>query len=141
MRTPHARTVTVPQTTLTLAEAAWLLQVPEDTLYRRCRRGRVAYAYQVGDTWHLPVSALRRGLPRLAAELAQVLAAGEIELVRPASRFGPPTPLSVYQWIGDTGFQSNPCPQGDVEASVHESDSIAHLRTLAEKADAVRTLS
>jgi hypothetical protein len=123
----HART------TLTLPETAWLYQVAEDTFYRRCRRGRVPYAFQVGRSWLVPVKALRRHLPRLAAELADALANGDIEVVRPSSRSAVPTPLAVYRWMSDSAFSSQPCPQGDEEACVHESESIAHLRTATDR--------
>lgn len=120
-----------PRTTFTLTEAAWLHQVSEDAFYRRCRRGRVTYAFQIGRTWVVECADLRRRLPRLAAELAHALAGGDISIVRAASRSAAPVPLSVYRLVSDRATESHARPQGDEKACIPESDTIAHLRTEA----------
>lgn len=103
-------------------------QVAEDTFYRRCSRGHVAYAFQVGQTWRVESAALRRRLPRLAAELAQALACGDISIVRAASRSAAPLPLTVYRSASDSPDLHDACMQGHAGACIRESDRIAHLR-------------
>jgi hypothetical protein len=104
------------RTAFTLVEAAWLLQQPEDTLYRRCRRGAVRGACQIGRTWIIPVATLRPRLSRLAAELATALACDEISVVRSAARSDVPAPLAVYRWVSDSGALPHSPPEGDAQA-------------------------
>jgi len=84
---------------LTLAEGAWLLQVPEDTLYRRCRRGSVHASFQVGRRWFVYLPSLRLGLEAAARYAADLLARGEIEIVPARSRWAVPPPLSVHRSV------------------------------------------
>ena len=76
------------------------------TLYRRCRRGCVQGAQQVGRTWLLAPSALKQSLRGTARELVELLARDEIGIGRSGRPGAHPLPLTAYRWMSVTGGSS-----------------------------------
>jgi excisionase family DNA binding protein len=78
---------------LNLAEAGWFLQLPEHTVRRLCREGRLP-AERPGRNWHIRASQLEPLLGAIARRRLDQVRRGELTIPAPTRRSGVPASLT-----------------------------------------------